>query len=77
MKKNLFKLSTLALAFLLAAAVPAKPASASFTFGSSAQEEAPAAQEAPAQEEAAAPAVQEETEVVTDGRPGRNRSGDR
>ena len=66
MKKNLFKLSTLALAFLLAAAVPAKPASASFTFGSSAQEEAPAAQEAPAQEEAEVPAVQEETEVVTE-----------
>jgi NCAIR mutase (PurE)-related protein len=66
MKKNLLKLSTLALAFLLAAAVPAKPASASFTFGSSAQEEAPAAQEAPAQEEAEVPAVQEETEVVTE-----------
>ena len=66
MKKNLFKLSTLALAFLLAAAVPAKPASASFTFGSSAQEEAPAAQEAPAQEEAEVPAAEEETETVTE-----------
>ncbi len=66
MKKNLFKLSTLVLAFLLAAAVPAKPASASFTFGSSAQEEALAAQEAPGQEETEVPAVQEEAEVVTE-----------
>ena len=39
MKKNLMKLITLALAFMLLAAVPGKPAEATFTFGSASSQE--------------------------------------
>lgn len=65
MKKNLIKLITLALALMLLAVIPGKPASASFTFGgSSSQEEAPAVQEAPDQEDAEP--VAEEAEAASE-----------
>ncbi len=67
MKKNLMKLITLALMFMLLAAVPGKPAEATFTFGSaSSQEKTEEPKEQDAPEEAAEPAEEAAAEVVTE-----------
>ena len=67
MKKNLMKLITLALMFMLLAAVPGKPAEATFTFGSaSSQEKTEEPKEQAAPEEAVEPAEEAAAEVVTE-----------
>ncbi len=67
MKKNLMKMITLALTFMLLAAVPGKPAEATFTFGSaSSQEKTEEPKEQDAPEEAAEPAEEAAAEPAAE-----------